>query len=216
MKGGGVFFDLLYPPRCVGCDFWFAWGRAGWWCDSCEQERVASGPFEREIDGVTIYSAHHYTCEPVATAVHTIKYQCAHGAAQILAQWLVPLIAHIQNEEEKIIVIPVPLHARREAERGFNQASVIARELCKQLKLQCDETLLHRSAYTKAQAQSDGALRAEQLQNAFHATRMCEPDVTYILLDDVITTGSTLKACVSALRSVGAVHITGVTIATTQ
>lgn len=215
MKGGGLFFNLLYPPRCIGCDKWFAWGSAGWWCEYCERARHNSGPFERSIGNASIYSAHHYTCAPVARAVHTIKYEFVHAAVRVCASWLVPLATDLQNKYGEIVIIPVPLHARREAERGFNQTSLIARELCRQSGAHCDETVLRRVIYTQAQAKSDGVMRALQLQDAFHVSRMCDPVITYVIFDDVVTTGSTLLACIATLRAAGAVHVVGLTIATT-
>ena len=112
-------------------------------------------------------------------------------------------------------IIAVPLHARRLHERGFNQASVIAAALSKQLKLPIDEVSLVRAgASEKYRAGLDPKGRRDTVAGAFVVShpRLVE-DETILLVDDVFTTGATVNACAEALKASDARNVFVLTIA---
>ncbi|WP_240738134.1 ComF family protein [Deinococcus fonticola] len=97
-------------------------------------------------------------------------------------------------------VVPVPLHPRRERERGYNQAELLARSIAAELQVPC-LPLLSRTRYTAAQSRRHAAQR-QHLTGAFQVTRVVPPG-TLLLVDDVLTTGYTLQACRDALLDAG-------------
>src|SRR3989338_1663468 len=218
MKGGIFLSQFVYPASCIGCGRWFSFDADAWWCNACEQQRFVSSAAMRTINDATIFSAHRYSCEPVSRAIHQIKYGCVHVAVRVCARWLVEQLKQIEQQfsGSKLLLVPVPLHPRREATRGFNQSFLLAQQL-QMVYSQCDvdATLLRRITHTLPQAQLHADKRATQLLTAFTTLKQPRADATYILIDDVVTTGSTLAACITTMRAVGATRIAGLTIATT-
>ena len=106
-------------------------------------------------------------------------------------------------------VVPVPLHPLRQWKRGYNQAECIARGVADALGLPVVTDLLRRSRHTKTQTRLHGAAKTKNVQGAFRlnvraSERLRKEGVTRLLLiDDVLTTGSTLAACAAPLREAG-------------
>ena len=105
------------------------------------------------------------------------------------------------------MIIPVPLHRRRLRWRGFNQAELLAAALDLQIPL--EPAILKRKRYTKPQvSMRDRRARKENLRDAFVVTdARAVRGKTILLVDDVITTGSTLAYCAAALKHAGAQHV---------
>ena len=103
-------------------------------------------------------------------------------------------------------IIPVPLSGKRLAERGFNQAELLAESLAEKTGLVCDKTSLRRKLHIeKRRAGMDRKSRLESVNNAFEAVspRLIEGQ-TVLLIDDVFTSGATVSNCAKALKKVGA------------
>ena len=115
-------------------------------------------------------------------------------------------------EASNAVMLPIPLHHVRRRDRGFNQAAVIARELAQQWNLTMDESLLKRKKYTKTQTTLTIQERQENMYMAFQTAQNTPKAV--ILVDDVLTTGSTADACGSRLRENGCKWVGIVTLAT--
>ena len=112
-------------------------------------------------------------------------------------------------------IVPVPLHAERERERGFNQAALLARSLAKGTRLEVDEWSLARVAHSaRHRAGMDARARRETVEDAFSVTRprLVEGE-RVLLVDDVFTTGATASACASALLASGASEVFVLTVA---
>jgi ComF family protein len=127
--------------------------------------------------------------------------------AQLLAEYLHshPMIGEA--------LVPVPLHPKRLRQRGYNQASLLAKELSKITGLPVEEDALIRMQDVAPQARSKSA--AERRQNVQHAFA-CNKDLTgkqILLIDDVCTTGATLDACAIALKTTGATSVWALTAA---
>ena len=99
-------------------------------------------------------------------------------------------------------IVPVPLHALRLAERGYNQSALLARALATQLGIPLRLTALRRQRATLPQAHLGREQRHDNLRQAFVPTAV-EAGSRVLLVDDVITTGSTLRACSDALQQGG-------------
>ena len=113
------------------------------------------------------------------------------------------------------LIVPVPLHAERERERGFNQAAVLARSIAKRTGLPLDEWSLSRVAHSERhRAGMDARARRESVEDAFEVVRprlVCGESI--LLVDDVFTTGATASACAVALLNAGAREVLVLTVA---
>ena len=113
------------------------------------------------------------------------------------------------------LIVPVPLHAERERERGFNQAALLARTLARLSGLRCDELSLIRVAHTEQhRAGMDRRARRETVEKAFRVTRpRLIKGESVLLIDDVLTTGATVSSCAAALLAAGAKEVHALTVA---
>jgi ComF family protein len=111
------------------------------------------------------------------------------------------------------MIIPVPLHPTRQRERGFNQASLLAELLSAEVSIP-SKLLLERVRYTTTQTALDRAERMENLHNAFRLRKnMDVRGLRVLLIDDVLTTGSTLNECARILKRAGAISVHAATAA---
>jgi ComF family protein len=112
-------------------------------------------------------------------------------------------------------ILPVPLHAERERERGFNQAALLARSLASLSSLPLDEWSIVRKTHTsRHRAGMDARARRETVESAFHVERpRLIAGERILLIDDVFTTGATVSACAQALTDAGAADVYVLTVA---
>jgi len=134
--------------------------------------------------------------------IHNLKYRNKRSLARRLGEWMA---GTLQGGEGFDVVIPVPLHSARRRERGYNQSDLLAREVAAHLGIPFLTRALKRVKNTRSQT---GLKREERLLNVQGAFRVKDkPAVSgkaVLLVDDVTTTGATLKACGEALILVGA------------
>jgi len=111
------------------------------------------------------------------------------------------------------VIVPVPLHPTRQRERGFNQASLLAELLSPRISIPC-KRVLKRIRYTTTQTALDRAERMENLHNAFRLRKKADVrGLRVLLIDDVLTTGSTLSECARILKRAGAISVYAATAA---
>lgn len=145
-----------------------------------------------------------YTYEgDILTAVHRFKY----GGKIILARPLGQLLAEaaVGLDVRPDIIVPVPLHKRRLRTRGFNQSLLLANEVSRRVDAGLDYLNLRRVIPTKPQISLKAKARERNVAGAFRV----EDPVMFkgkkvLLIDDVFTTGATIKACAKALKKAGA------------
>lgn len=111
-------------------------------------------------------------------------------------------------EKRPVTLIPIPLSEARKRERGYNQVE----NVCQYVALPMDTTTLRRVRDTKAQTTLGREERQENLEGAFAASA-CDPVQLYVVVDDVLTTGATLKDAVRALRDAGATRVVALALA---
>ena len=146
--------------------------------------------------------------------VHALKYEgwwrVAEGAAARMArlQWPADVV------EERVMVVPVPLAASRQRQRGYNQSECLARALAPLWMVPIRVDLLMRSRSTETQTRLTPEERVRNVHGAFAAAPAARAAVRgahVVLVDDVVTTAATLNACATALYGAGARIISYVT-----
>ena len=147
----------------------------------------------------------------LATAIRRLKFTGATHIARTLAPLWAPLLAAAVAETDGVIV-PVPLHWRRRLQRGFDQTWLLARHACELAELPRPRSALLRLVAAPPQSTLPASDRADNVDGVF-AARARVAGRTVILIDDVVTTGSTLSAAAQALREAGATEVIGVALA---
>lgn len=202
-------FDLVFPPRCAAC------GRADVvWCERCQQILDAV-PLSLHFATSTAAglslrvaaTARHTGM--VQQAIHALKYYAVPSLHRPLAGRLAAALAVLGWEVD--LIAPVPMHAGRLAERGYNQAGLLAESLAAAADISCDSDLLKRERFTRSQV---GLGMWERQINVADAFRAGQQGVgkRILLVDDVYTTGATLAACAAALVQAGAETVYGLTV----
>lgn len=148
----------------------------------------------------------------VRGAIHEAKYHGSPHAFNLLRSTLAEYLRDADDVGRRTsytCIVPVPLGKERRKERGFNQVEEIA--LCALRSLNdhvvLNISLLERVRETQSQVSLERRRREENMRGAFRATRHAESAYTYVIVDDVLTTGATLQAAIDALRAAGAEHI---------
>jgi ComF family protein len=155
-------------------------------------------------------------------AIHAFKYDRLHPAARGLGRMLAQAIAQLAGEApEEMLVVPVPLHRSKHAERGFNQARALAdsalgflRKSHPRWRLTLSSTALMRLRQTTSQAGLTSRQRRLNVRGAFAVSNIAAVDSKNILLiDDIFTTGATARAAAQALVKAGAASVWVATLA---
>lgn len=232
--------DWLYPKRCVGCGSWGNYlcracqaqlevSREAV-CPVCGRLAVGgkTHPGCRKgwrLDGmVGIWAYQGVTRE----MVKTLKYRFVSD----LTGEVIALAKKVLEEEarrkylefwrfmgKEPVVIPVPLHRDRWRWRGFNQAAVLGRELARVWQLPFSVKILIRKKPTRPQVELKGKARTKNIQGAFALIPLLKSrrkplgGKDFLLIDDVWTTGSTMRECCRVLKRGGAREIWGLTLA---
>ena len=151
--------------------------------------------------------------ERVRATIHEAKY---HGNEKAFALLSAILVEYLREADEMLrdpALVPVPLGHLRLRERGYNQAEEVARIVAHELSLPIQTDSLVRTRDTVSQVSLSREERVRNMEGAFRAVRPVDPARTYILVDDVTTTGATLQAAIAALRAAGAAHIVPIALA---
>lgn len=143
----------------------------------------------------------------VRGAIHEAKYHGSKSAFKLLALVLAEYLRDTDERNRTVILVPIPLGKGRQKERGFNQIEEIMKRAVPELGFQLDTILLTRTRETASQVSLQREKRRENMRGAFLAAHPANPAYSYIVIDDVVTTGATLQAAIEALKTAGATHI---------
>ncbi len=186
--------------------------RGGSRCLLCQR---VDPPFERAV----AYGSYD---RELRDLIHLLKFQQVRPAAAVLGRMLAETIANLEQAMPvgTIAVVPVPLHRRKQAQRGFNQAEMIARgalqRLARPKRFELSTEVLVRRRETGSQIGLTRHQRRENLRGAFAVsdpTRILKRDI--LLIDDVLTTGTTASECARVLLRAGAARVWVATVART-
>lgn len=146
---------------------------------------------------------------PLERALHRFKYE----GWRALAPALAGILSERLQAPAGARVAAVPLHRRRQRERGYNQSALLARELARNWALTEAPRGLVRVRNTQPQVGLDRLRRRDNMEDAFSWQGRPLTGAFVLLVDDVATTGSTLEACARALKAGGAARVEAVTVA---
>ena len=218
--------DVLFPIGCLGCN-----SRGRYICAACaERMPKLERPFctvcaSPGINGIcswcrehspsidTIRSPYLYVPQsPIYRAITKLKYRGLRSIAPELADLLYKFLSSRRGAQSDIVV-PVPSHPSRMRQRGYGQAALIAAALAKRLDSPVNTHDLRRIVNAPSQLETDSREeRWTQVSGGFEA----EPrfsGANVLLVDDLVTTGSTASACADALKRAGARRVVGLSVA---
>jgi ComF family protein len=209
----GFLFGLVFPKACLGC------GALGWWlCPDCSEARME--PVLKEVryhlcEALDkIYHLADFDDPLIAKIVRTCKYHGVKELGELMGRQLGAALA-AKPGLDGAIVVPVPLHGIRLRARGFNQAELIAREICLSVPDIRIEKTIGRQINSKPQAKLSRIERLGNLEGAFCLTsKESLADCRFaIIIDDVATTGTTMNEIAKILKSAGVKVVWGVAFA---
>lgn len=217
--------DILFPPLCLHCSAYI--GKEGGGkllCTPCESSITIHATLfcpacharlpenkaichTNETPAYLLGAASEYQNKALQALIHALKYQKLQPAASLLGNILSSYIRNSNLEISNFVVVPIPLHPARERARGFNQATLLAETISAAYHIPLTHALI-RIKNTEPQANMpDRAMRKKNMEGCFahnpsasHALR----EKHILLVDDVTTSGATIKEAVRALRSEGA------------
>ncbi len=223
---GGQITDLVFPVYCLGCGM----EEKTYLCENCPPKLVKlekqlcircqkAAPFGKThpecgsrntVDG--IISALRYSDATVKKIIEVFKYNFVSELSRPLSYLLREEIKKqgLEDYFKEFVIVPIPLHTRRFNWRGFNQAQLLARQISTLLEIPVD-SLAVRSRFTKPQTELKKEQRYLNIQDAFGLTKSVSEK--YLLVDDVVTTGSTLNELAKLLKKSGASEVWALTVA---
>jgi ComF family protein len=229
--------DFIFPSSCAFCRSPVDGSDIPFFCSTCWADfapilgplcRSCGRPFES--DEALTHSPEHrcYECRinppgfdmalsigyfegPLREAIHQFKYRPCRALGRPLGDWMA---SQIRMVNEVDLIIPVPLHRSRLRQRGFNQALLLASEINRFCHAPLSFDNLYRARPTRPQVELTGNERLKNVAGAFKVHRPEElQGKRIILIDDVFTTGATLRECASVLRKAGTIEVTALTLA---
>jgi competence protein ComFC len=220
--------DYIFPVFCFGCN-----KEGVWLCDYCQQKIDLTGVFccpvchKDTVEGICCegckaksFLDSHIATTPyqeeslVGKLIAALKYQYAEDVKSVFE---IIVKEFVEGQKGAFLpydwIVPVPLHKKRFAERGYNQAEIIAQILTELLDLPL-HIILKRHKATKQQAKLKREERLLNLKDAFCLVDDVNVwDKNILLVDDVYTTGSTIGECAKVLKSAGASEVRGFSVA---
>ena len=220
--------NLFFPKVCSGCNS-FLLTNENVICTHCRHDipltnhhLIADNDAFKKFYGripVLHASALFYFHKKgiVQQLIHNLKYKGHEEIGTILGEWYAEDLKTIDSLHDIDQIIPVPLHRRKFKERGYNQVTAFGKALSSSLNVEYNNSILVRNIYSKTQSKKNLLGRTEGIETIFDVSFTdSDHNKHFLLIDDVITTGSTLEACSRALLKIPGARISIVCMAMAQ
>lgn len=205
------FLDLIFPIVCQNC------GNEGQWlCQNCFEELQSSLVDQSKIQKVKYFEklwvVSDYDQGLLSNILHIFKYKYVQDIGIFLSR-IVEDFLKATGKYQFDYVVPVPLSKKRKLIRGYNQSEIIAQHISQALGWQLNTTGLVRKIHTHPQVGLNSQQRLENVRNIFGINNKIDfKNKTILLVDDVITTGATMRECAKILKQAGAKEIYGIVV----
>lgn len=210
-----LFKDLLefvYPPYCILCEAKLE-PENKLVCGNCWERLGNSSTIETFISKQRILALYPYSAD-VRTIIHNLKYLDKTHLAVNLGSSIGTVISEDKTIRKWDLLIPIPLHKVKQRSRGFNQSELIVDAIAEVSSIKKDNSILIRHRYTRNQAALPMKERAANVKGAFSVVYKSKiKGMKIILVDDVITTGSTMLECIKTLKEAGAKEVVALSAA---
>ena len=207
--------DLLFPPKCPFCRALLQKGEEGL-CASCREHLpwLEGGGAETAVDFLSLCISPLRYRDLVRESVHRYKFSGGTAYAAVYGRLVADCVEERLSGRFDLVTWP-PLSRRRLRQRGYDQAKLLAQEAARCLGAEA-VPLLEKVRHTRAQSGLGGDSGARRA-NVLGAYRPLSPEALtgkrVLLIDDVVTTGSTLSECARTLRTAGAADVVGCALA---
>lgn len=219
------FFDLIFPNTCVCCGRPLV-NQEKVLCLKCNISMprtnfhlIPNNPVEQIFWGrARVESAAAYFFYSKGSVykniLHHLKYKNREDIGYVIGKMYGSELKNADFFDSVNCAVPVPLHPKKERKRGYNQSLAIAQGLALSLGIDVNTTSLYRKFYNETQTKRGRFERWENVGSLFAVRNEQELAGKHLLLvDDVVTTGATLEACINALQTVPDIKISVVTLA---
>jgi ComF family protein len=206
--------NLFFPKSCAGCES-FLLSNENVICTQCRHEipltnhhKIENNEIFQKLYGripIEYGSALFYFHKKgiVQEMIHKLKYKGQEEIGATIGDWYASELKNIEQMKNIDYIIPVPLHKKRLRERGYNQVESFGKAIASNLEIPYDKGLLHRNLHTQTQTRKDFLGRADVISTVFDVNfSERHHGRHFLLIDDVITTGSTLEACSRAILKI--------------
>lgn len=194
---------MAASPLCTICGIPFPGAGADHACGACLTDRPAFDALRAAL----IHEGHG------RDLIHALKYHRKTHVRRPLALLMVEQLADFVASGRPDVIVPVPLHRIRLRHRGFNQAVLLGEMLAREWGIPLQRRAMERVRWTEPQIGLAAGLRRDNVRGAFAARASAVAGKRVLLVDDVVTTGSTVDECAKALKKAGALTVTVVAVA---
>jgi competence protein ComFC len=217
-------FEYFFPPRCALCNELLNVGVPICICEKCAKEIDFYNNFVNTLDlpgNVKTYCdgmvcVGRYS-DSLKNSLKRFKFGNKPSYYRAFGKLLALKVQYIYQPVYFDMIVPVPLYKAKQKQRGYNQAELIARQVSNILRLPCKANLLVKATATESQSLLSRTERLSNLEDAFYITgEEMIAGKNILLVDDIVTTGSTVNQCCKALKQAGASTIITGVIATTR
>lgn len=220
--------NLFFPPVCAGCNSFLSTNEKVI-CTVCRHDipltnhhlNLENDAFKKFYGRIPVLHAsalfYFHKKGIVQQLIHNLKYKGQEEIGTTLGQWYAEDLKNIEILASIDEIIPVPLHRRKLKERGYNQVTAFGKALSSSLNIDYNDSLLIRNVYSKTQSKKNLLGRTEGIETVFDVS-FTEKDHNkhFLIIDDVITTGSTLEACSKVMLKIPGAKISIVCMAMAQ
>lgn len=217
--------DLFVPNRCLHCKCIIPNQRL-FLCLPCDHQLEFTSYFEEhnnplekifygKVDVSSAASLYfYYKKTPIQTLIKSLKYFDLQTFGEFSGKSVLNELKKTKRFKDIDIVIPVPLHPKKEKERGYNQVEVFAKVIAENIKAKYLKDALIKIKYSKSQTSLNQEDRNSNVSNLFTANPQYNFNQKHVLIvDDILTTGATMISCIKAIKALNNVNISLITIA---